>query len=234
MSDNIDNPVRSQRPIRSYVLHQGRITPRQARALTVDWAARGLATADFKQAADWEQIFSRVAPRVLEIGFGMGDSLIEMARLSPEIDFLGVEVHRPGVGRCLARAQDIGLTNLKVFAEDVNGVLAAMPTGFLDKALLLFPDPWPKTKHHKRRIVQADFVTSLAEKIKKNGLFHLATDWQPYAEHMLAVLDGHPAWQNAYGRGHCVPDYTQRLQTKFEMRGKRLGHAISDLIYRRK
>lgn len=222
------------RPIRSYVLRQGRMTPSQRAALTDYWAQYGLTvTPDIKPMV-WQEIFGREAPCHLEIGFGMGNSLLAMAKAHPECDFIGIEVHQPGVGRCLAKAQDLKLTNLKIFADDALTVLErCVGSASLDKILLLFPDPWPKLKHHKRRIVQPAFAQLIAQKLKPQGRFQLATDWQPYADHMLTTLDACPVLMNDFGKGHFAPSGFERLTTKFELRGQKLGHSIWDLVYRR-
>ncbi len=222
-----------RRAIRSYVLRQGRITPSQKEALSTAWDHYGLEiNAKIYQ---WDEVFARKAPRILEIGFGMGDSLFTLAQSHPENDYIGIEVHAPGVGSLLAKAQAHCLTNLKVFASDAVEVLVkSVKDNSLDKVLLLFPDPWPKKKHHKRRIVQSEFVQLVADKLKPNGFFHLATDWQPYADHMLAVLDSCPAFANAFGKGNFAPPGYERSLTKFEQRGQRLGHAICDLVFQSK
>jgi tRNA (guanine-N7-)-methyltransferase len=222
------------RPIRSYVLRQGRITSSQQMALNEWWPNYGLEIAQFPEEIHWQSLFNRDAVRVMEIGFGMGDSLVALAKAHPEMDFIGVEVHQPGVGKCIHQAQGLGLTNLKIFAEDALAVLAKCPANSLDKVLLLFPDPWPKKKHHKRRIVQTPFASLIAEKLKTAGQFHMATDWEPYAEHMLETLDAHPAYRNTAGKGFFAVQGFERGQTKFERRGQRLGHAIRDLVYEKK
>ncbi len=224
----IDKPPR---PIRSFVLRQGRSSKSQQQARTLHWPSYGLAV-EGKTPLTWEKVFARQAPRILEIGFGMGDSLITLAKENPEWDFIGIEVHPPGVGRCLVQAQLHGLKNLKIFAEDAISVLEnSIPDASLDRVLLYFPDPWPKTKHHKRRIVQSNFVHLVAQKLKPKGCFHLATDWQDYADHMLAVLEACPVFENAFGKGNVAPTQYMRPNTKFEMRGKKLGHGIWDLVY---
>lgn len=221
----LEHPLRT---IRSYVLRQGRITGSQQRALSELWSQYGLDVPESTHFYDWQKIFGRAAPCVLEIGFGMGDTLVGLAKAHPEKNFIGVEVHQPGVGHCLQEAHKAGLTNLKIFCHDAKEVLAkCIPDHSLDKILLLFPDPWPKKKHNKRRIVQDHFVSFLAQKLTTQGLFHLATDWQPYADHMIAVLDANT---------HYVRDEhaeCNRLETKFERRGLKLGHQIVDLVYRR-
>ncbi|MGE3320458.1 MAG: tRNA (guanosine(46)-N7)-methyltransferase TrmB [Candidatus Berkiella sp.] len=220
------------RPIRSFVVRQGRMTPAQKEAVSSDWPLYGLALPEQGQPYDWNQVFGREAKRVLEIGFGMGATLAKLASENPHADFIGVEVHPPGVGRMLARAKALELTNLKLFAVDAIDVLhRAIKDASLDRVLLLFPDPWPKTKHHKRRIVQPDFVELIASKLKVGGFFHLATDWQPYAEHMMAVLTANERFTNTFGEGLYAPAGFERHTTKFEKRGEKLGHAIWDLIF---
>ncbi|MFI4938544.1 MAG: tRNA (guanosine(46)-N7)-methyltransferase TrmB [Candidatus Berkiellales bacterium] len=222
---------KTHRSIRSFVLRQGRITPAQQRAINDLWPQYGLTLPSSPSWLHWDQIFGRDAPRVLEIGFGMGDPLVAQAKANPEIDFIGVEVHQPGVGHCLATAQKCEVKNLKVFCADAVEVFRHIPPQSLDKVLLLFPDPWPKKKHHKRRLVQPDFVMLIAEKLKSHGLFHLATDWQPYAEHMLTVCEACPLLVNQFGVNHFAPTSLERLQTKFERRGEKLGHVIYDLVF---
>lgn len=223
------------RAIRSYVLRQGRMTPAQKRGMTESWTRYGLTIPVENKGLDWCQIFGREAPTFLEIGFGMGESLLALASTHPEKNFIGIEVHQPGVGGCLWSAQKLGLENLRVFREDAKKVLQeCIPDGSLDKIFLLFPDPWPKRKHHKRRLVQPDFVALIARKLKKGGIFHLATDWQPYAEQMITVLEACPALSNMFGPGNVAPPLTvARIETKFERRGQKLGYVISDLLYTR-
>lgn len=220
------------RPVRSYVLRQGRMTPKQKLANQEYWPLYGLEVPAMPQYYDWEQVFNRQAPCVLEIGFGMGDSLVQLALQHPEINFVGVEVHPPGVGRCLHQIHAHQLCNIKVFRDDAKIVLEnAIAPNSLDKTLLLFPDPWPKTRHQKRRIVQTEFANTIAAKLKVNGFFHLATDWQSYADHMLSILEACPALQNHFGAGQFSPNNFGRIKTKYEQRGERHGHDIWDLIY---
>ncbi len=222
------------RPIRSFVLRQGRISDSQQQARALYWPKFGLSIYQPPMDLNWNQVFGRESKRVLEIGFGMGDSLIAMAQKSPEIDFIGIEVHQPGIGRCLTQANKLQLTNLKIFAEDAIGVLeGCIADNSLDKVCLFFPDPWPKTKHHKRRIVQNNFISLVAQKLKIGGQFHMATDWKDYADHMLAVLEKSSAFTNQFGPGQCAPNQYERPPTKFEMRGQKLGHEIWDLVYQR-
>ena len=219
------------RPIRSFVLRQGRMTPAQKQALQQDGATYGLEVSASGY-LDWQKVFGRDAPRILEIGFGMGDHLITLAKTFPQTDFLGIEVHPPGVGKCLASARDAGITNIKLFSTDAIPVLTqAIAPHSIDKVFLLFPDPWPKKRHQKRRIVQPAFVDLIATCLKPNGLFHLATDWQDYAEYMLSVLETHPAFTNAFGKDTYAPLGFERFETKFERRGVALGHRIYDLVY---
>ncbi|MBS0286580.1 MAG: tRNA (guanosine(46)-N7)-methyltransferase TrmB [Proteobacteria bacterium] len=221
------------RPIRSYVVRQGRSSKSQQQARDLYWQQYGLNLSE--GFCGWPAVFGRDAARVLEIGFGMGDTLITLAKAHPEMDFIGIEVHPPGVGRCLVQAQAHGLTNLKLYAEDALSVLEeAIPDGSLDKVLLYFPDPWPKKKHHKRRIVQSNFVNLVAQKLKPGGVFHMATDWQAYADHMLAILEACPALRNTFGKSTFAPSQYLRPLTKFEARGQKLGHDIWDLVYERR
>jgi len=208
-------------PLRSFVLRQGRMTIAQKQALQNEWAAFGLTTsAD----CDWQILFGREAPRILEIGFGMGDALISMARAHPEMDFIGIEVHLPGVGACLRAIREFNLTNIRLFSEDAQAVLQKFPPQSIDKVFLLFSDPWPKRKHHKRRLVQPLFVKKVASILKSQGIFHLATDWQPYAEHMFEILEG-----SDFVNCEATP---YRPETKFERRGREKGHLIWDFAYK--
>lgn len=218
--------VLKNRRIRSFVLRQGRISARQHYALQEYLPLFSLDNE--KPPYDWEAIFGRQAPRVLEIGFGMGENLLSSASKAPETDFIGIEVYSPGIGHCLAQAHQQGLMNLKVFTQDALAILSGIPAASLDKVWVLFPDPWPKKRHHKRRLVQEAFVQEIARILKPSGLFHLATDWQPYAEQMLAVLEACSLLAVAN-----LPLQHQRESTKFERRGQKLGHPIVDFIYQR-
>lgn len=216
----------SHRPVRSFVLRAGRMTVAQQRALHALWPLYGI---DFRAAPlDFDQTFGRQAPRVMEIGFGDGELLAELARQNPGIDFLGVEVHEPGVGHCLLLIEKYGLTNVRIIRHDAIEVLREqIPAGSLQELKLLFPDPWPKKRHHKRRIVQPSFVALVASRLAPGGLFHIATDWAPYAEHIAAVLSAEPtllAQPSAIAR---------RPSTRFERRGERLGHEVFERIWQR-
>jgi tRNA (guanine-N7-)-methyltransferase len=183
---------------------------------------------------DLEALFGRNAPRTLEIGFGNGEALVALAAANPEEDFLGIEVHRPGVGHLMLRAEALGLANLRVASRDAVEILGTrVPDDSLDAVLLYFPDPWPKKRHHKRRIVQPAFVDLVARKLKCGGRFRLATDWQPYAVHMLEVLSASAAFANEYGTGYA-PRPDSRPPTRFETRGQRLGHKVWDLSFRKR
>jgi tRNA (guanine-N7-)-methyltransferase len=218
-------------PIRSYVLRAGRMTAAQKRALEELLPRHAIAYAP--EPLDLDRVFGRTAPRVLEIGFGNGDTLVELASASPGTDFIGVEVHPPGVGHCLLAIESRRLANVRVIAHDAVEVLASqLPASSLDEVLLYFPDPWPKKRHHKRRIVQPAFVSLVASRLKQDGRFRLATDWEPYAAWMLEVLNAAPDLQNASATGGCI-ERPERGATRFELRGRRLGHAVFDLEFRR-
>ncbi len=221
-----------QRTIRSYVQRAGRVTHAQERALVELWPQFGIEFAPL--VLDLDAIFGRRARRVLEIGIGDGETLLELARRQPEADFLGVEVHRPGVGHCLLGIESRGLGNIRLISHDAVEVLQRqLADAALDQVLLYFPDPWPKKRHHKRRIVQPAFAELVACKLKPGGVLRLATDWAPYAEHMLEVLQHNPSFANTSPAGNFVPRPESRPQTKFERRGERLGHEVFDLEFRR-
>ena len=215
------------RPIRSYVLRQGRTTPAQQRALEELLPKYGIPfQTGFLQA---EAIFGRRAPVVLEIGSGMGETTAAIAQAHPEVDFIAVEVHGPGVGSLLNRIESLGLQNLKVIRHDALDVLAKMmPDESLAAIHLFFPDPWPKKRHHKRRLVQPEFASLAARRLAPGGILHAATDWPDYADHIARVLAAEP-WLEPAGAGLMA-----RPATKFEARGQRLGHPIHDLYYQRK
>lgn len=222
----------ARRAIRSFVMRAGRMTEGQQRGIDKGWPPFGLQLADGM--LDLDQLFARQAPRTLEIGFGMGHSLLEMAQSSPEQDFIGIEVHRPGVGSLLSGVLDLGLQNLRVFDCDAIEVLKqAIPDGSLDRLLLFFPDPWHKKKHNKRRIVQPAFVELVRSKLKIGGVLHMATDWEHYAEQMLEVMNQAPGYRNQSADNGYIPRPSERPITKFEKRGERLGHGVWDLKFER-
>ncbi|HEY3808722.1 MAG TPA: tRNA (guanosine(46)-N7)-methyltransferase TrmB [Steroidobacteraceae bacterium] len=220
------------RSVRSYVMRAGRITEAQQRALATLWPRFGI---EFNLGPlDLDRLFGRQAPRTLEIGFGNGEHLFERALASPERDFVGVEVHRPGVGHLLLAAGKAEIDNLRVIAHDAVDVLQhQLSPGCLDEVQLLFPDPWPKARHHKRRLVQAGFVQLVATRLKPGGRLHLATDWEPYAEWMLEVLNGCDALRNCAADGGFMDQVMLRSATRFERRGQRLGHRIRELLFTR-
>jgi tRNA (guanine-N7-)-methyltransferase len=220
------------RAIRSFVTRSGRITPAQERALDELWPKYGLELGAAR--LDLDALFGRSARRVAEIGFGNGEHLLALAASRPADKFLGIEVHRPGVGRLLLQLKERGLTNVRVICRDAVEVLERYLEGpCLDEILILFPDPWPKKRHHKRRLIQGPFVTLLAERLRSGGALHLATDWEPYATEMLAVLTAEPRLRNAAEDGGFIPRPAGRAPTRFERRGERLGHPVWDLEFRR-
>lgn len=218
------------RRIRSFVRREGRLTPGQQRALDELWGRYGLDSP--AQAVDPKSLFERAAPLTLEIGFGNGDYLLHRCQQEPERNFIGLEVHRPGVGRLLDRAEKAGVSNLRVACWDAVEVLRDWFAGAsLDEVLIQFPDPWHKKRHHKRRLVQPEFVALLCQRLAPGGRLRLATDWANYAEHMLAVLSAEPQLSNRAADGGYVPRPDDRPITRFEARGHRLGHAVFDLEF---
>lgn len=217
--------------IRSFIRRQGRITPAQQNALDTLWDIYCL---DPESTCDYQQIFGRDAPLVVEIGFGNGASLADMAEANPDQDFVGIEVHKPGIGHLMLMAQQKKLTNLRIYCHDAIEILEKnIKDNSLAAVHLFFPDPWPKKRHHKRRIVRDDFVELVSRKLKPGGYFHAATDWENYAEHMLGVLSRSKSLINTSSTSeYCKrPDY--RPLTKFEKRGIRLGHGVWDLIFKK-
>ena len=228
-----------QRPIRSYVLRAGRMTPAQQRAFEQNWRRWGLehgaGLVDYDAAfSDSSAAGDGATPVVLEIGFGMGQSLVAMAAAAPRVRFIGVEVHRPGVGKLLHSMEERGVDNIRVYCHDAVEVLRdCIADASLDTIQIFFPDPWHKKRHHKRRLIQPLFVEQLIRKLKPGGVLHLATDWENYAEQMMTVLDGAEGLVNASGSGQFAPRPDHRPLTKFEARGERLGHGVWDLVFRR-
>jgi tRNA (guanine-N7-)-methyltransferase len=218
--------------VRSFVKRGGRITVAQQRALVELWPRFGIDHAG--TALDLDALFGRRAPRTLEIGFGDGETLVALAAANPACDYLGVEVHPPGVGHCLLAAAAAGLGNLKLVQHDAVEVLErSIGADALDEVLIYFPDPWPKKRHHKRRLIQPALVALLAHRLRCGGRLRLATDWEPYADWMLEVLDANPSFQNLATGGRFVAPPAERPVTKFERRGLRLGHVTRDLVFER-
>ena len=220
------------RAIRSFVLRQGRFTPAQQRAFDALWPRLGL---DFTgQPRDFDGIFGRSAPRVLEIGFGNGDALRFAATQDPSRDYIGIEVHAPGVGRLLNALDSDGVRNVRLYHHDAVEVLRdEIAEGSLDEVRIYFPDPWHKKRHNKRRLIQPDFAALLVSRLRHGGRLHAATDWQDYAEQRWDVLDATPGLVNRAGPRGQVPRPDWRPQTHFETRGQKLGHGVWDLVYDR-
>jgi tRNA (guanine-N7-)-methyltransferase len=230
MSD--ESSAQKHRHIRSYTLRQGRFTDAQQRAFDVHWARYGL---DYTgEPRDFAAAFGRAAPLVLEIGFGNGEQLRHAAQAESEANHVGIEVHGPGVGRLLNGLAADDVANVRVYRHDAVDVLAnEVRDGALQQVRLYFPDPWPKKRHHKRRIVQPAFAALVARKLAPGGLFHLATDWEEYALHMREVLEAEPELRNVAGPGEFSPTPPWRRDTHFERRGTKLGHGTWDLVYER-
>jgi tRNA (guanine-N7-)-methyltransferase len=224
--------VEHPRPIRSFVTRSGRITAAQQRALDLLWPSYGI---EFEpRRLDLAAHFGRSAPRCMEIGFGNGENLAAIAAAHPDRDYLGVEVHRSGVGRLMLSLEEQALTNVRIICHDAVEVLdAQIAPDSLDEVLVLFPDPWPKKRHHKRRLIQPELVTKVASRLRDGGILRLATDWEPYAQHMLETIGACPQLANLSPRGDCIERPADRIPTRFEKRGERLGHGVWDFAFRR-
>jgi len=219
----------SKRPVRSFVIRSGRLTDSQRKAIDEHWDSFVIPFET--NVIDWAALFPNAQPLTVEIGFGMGDSLLQMAKEQPDRNFVGIEVHRAGVGKLLNGINKLGLTNLRIVCHDAVEVLKhSFEPNSIERILVFFPDPWHKKRHNKRRIIQSEFVSLLADRLQVNGRLHLATDWQPYAEHMLEVLNGESVLKNAF-RDSDYWQSPERPPTKFEQRGRRLGHGVWDLLY---
>jgi len=231
VTENQEQP-RKKRTIRSFVRRAGRLTPSQQRALDELWSTFGI---DFSpDELDLNRIFERAAPRTLEIGFGNGETLVQQARENPATDFIGIEVHEPGVGHCLLAAREADISNLRLIMHDAIEVLQTqIPLASLQRINLYFPDPWPKKRHHKRRIVQHSFLSLCADRLAAGGALHIATDWENYAEHIDAVLAASDRFDCADNREHDGDNPLDRPMTKFERRGLRHGHRIWDWRFNR-
>ncbi|PHP93279.1 tRNA (guanosine(46)-N7)-methyltransferase TrmB [Pantoea agglomerans] len=232
ITPEFDENGRPLRRIRSFVRRQGRLTKGQQQALDTLWPVMGVEYQP--EPVDLPALFGREAPVTLEIGFGMGASLVTMAQNTPHQNFLGIEVHAPGVGACLAAAKEADVQNLRVMCHDAVEVLEKMiPDNSLRMVQLFFPDPWHKARHNKRRIVQVPFAELVMRKLKLGGVFHMATDWEAYAEHMLEVMNSIEGYRNQSEQQNYVPRPETRPLTKFEQRGQRLGHGVWDLMFER-
>jgi tRNA (guanine-N7-)-methyltransferase len=229
-SEASDNSAKQEhRPIRSYVIRASRYTDAQKVAIDQHWDDYVIAYEP--RLFSTEELFGNSNPLTVEIGFGMGDSLLEMAAANPQINFLGIEVHKPGVGKLLHGVVEQNLSNVKVFCHDAKEILAhCLPPASIARLLIFFPDPWHKKRHNKRRLVQTDFITQQLPLLADGGRIHLATDWEPYAEHMVEAMEAVEGIENLNGAGQFwqQPD---RPETKFERRGIRLGHGVWDLLY---
>ena len=219
-----------RRPVRSYVLRGGRLTAGQERALRELWPSFGIENGD--GLLDLDLLFGCNAPVIMEIGFGNGEATWQMARAHPEENYIAVEVHQPGVGHLLLKIEEHGIENIRVACADATEFLRnRVPEESLEGVRIYFPDPWPKKRHHKRRIIQPSFVRALASKMRPGAILHLATDWEPYAEHMLEVIGCVEGLTNQSASGGFSDKPEWRPETKYEKRGERLGHTVNDLLF---
>ena len=224
------NPAHGQRRIRSFVRREGKLTSGQDKALNEVWPLVGVPLD--AQLIEFDQLFKRTAPVVLEIGFGNGLSLAHMAEQHPELNFFGIEVHRPGVGSLLVQVKKLGLENVRVSQDDAVEVFKQqVPPDSLSRLQIFFPDPWHKKRHHKRRLINAEFINLAVSRLKAGGTLHVATDWENYAEQILEVLSACPLLANTAENYAPKPDY--RPSTKYEERGIRFGHSVFDLVFKK-
>lgn len=221
-----------RRSVRSFVLRTGRATAAQQRAMTELWPLYGVEFTG--QSLEPVQLFGRDAPVMIEIGFGNGEALLEFAKSNPQIDCLGIEVHRPGVGHLLLGVHEAGLKNVRVVCHDAVEVLQRFPAQSISFLHIFFPDPWHKKRHHKRRLIQPSFVALISPLMKGDGLLRLATDWEHYALQMREVLDASADFENVAGSSGFIERPAMRPLTRFERRGHRLGHGVWDMEYRKK
>lgn len=218
------------KPIRSFVERQGRISPAHRVLVDTMWPVYGLPLTDMELGI--KQTFGREAPITLEIGFGDGRSLLAQARDNPQRDYIGIEVYKAGIAKLLVGMHEYKLTNIRIFCADAVEVLHnCIPDHSLEQVQLFFPDPWPKVRHHKRRLVQTEFTQLIANKLQRDGTLHMATDWEEYALHMMQVMEEQQQWINVAGKGQYAKRPPTRPLTKFEQRGHRLGYGTWDLIY---
>lgn len=227
----LSNP--HQQPIRSFVRRQGRMTPAQQLALAQHWSRFGINITD--QLIDFNALFGRNVDLTLEIGFGMGDSLLAMAKAHPHKDYIGIEVHTPGVGALLSLLAKEALDNIRIYRHDAINILnQCIADNSLSEVNIFFPDPWPKKRHQKRRLIQPAVIALIHRKLKAEGRIHLATDWESYAHQMMAVMSTARGFYNTAAEGQFIENQTVRPMTKFEKRGRRLGHRVWDLIFIKK
>ncbi len=232
---NLVTDAKYHRHIRSFALREGRMTTGQLRAMDLLWPRWGVVIDDHTaKPIDTPALFARDAPLTLEIGFGNGTSLAAMADAQRNHDFIGVEVHGPGVGHLLVECEERELTNVRAIKHDAVEIIRDfIAPESLDRVLIFFADPWHKRKHHKRRIIQPKFVELIRKRLKPGGILHMATDWEDYAKHQLKVMEAAPGWGNLAGVGNYSPKPDYRPETKFERRGLGLGHGVWDLLYQR-
>lgn len=224
-----------KREIKSFVRRQRRLTPRLEKALHTAWPQFGITIPENEQ-LNFAKIFNRVAPTILEIGFGHGDTLIPMAKQNPNQNYLGIEVHEPGVAAVMAEIIENNLTNIRVIQNDAVKILQNnIADHTLSRVHIYFPDPWPKKKHHKRRIIQTEFLDLLKNKLMGGGVLHFATDWDDYAKHVMSLLSAHSGFKNCTGDNQFADNKKLHLRanTKFEMRGRKLGHGVWDILFER-
>jgi len=226
MQSNHEN---HHRPIRSFVRREGRITPAQRRALDELWPRFGL---DADVSVDTETVFGRVRPTIVEVGFGNGGALLQMAEENPDKNYIGMDTHRPGAGRLLLQLAEREITNVRVMCEDAKLILEkSFSPDSIDTVLIFFPDPWHKKRHHKRRLIQTGFVKSIVQALKPGGRIYVATDWRDYAEHIMQVLSNEPALENCVGKFQYARRPGYRPLTKYEQRSQALGHEVWDMIF---
>lgn len=227
-----ENPTIEHRPIRSFAIRSGRMTDAQRQSLDKNKAQWALTLG--KQKVTSKAIFNNEHPLTVEIGFGMGDSLVEMALASPTTNFIGIEVHQAGVGRLLRLVEKNQLSNVRIYCDDAVQVFTQdIGDNVIDRINIYFPDPWHKTKHRKRRLIQESFLTLISPRLKPGGLLHVATDWQPYAKHVLNTLQGNASFENIADSALYVdPQDYGRPETKFERRGVKLGHGVWDMVFK--